>query len=304
MAFYVNGDTSPANLFVLDLATMKPLQLTSALNPKIRSQDLVEGEVVRYESFDGLDVPAILYRPWAASPTAKVPALVWVHGGPGGQSRHGYNADIQHLVNHGYAILAVNNRGSSGYGKKFFHLDDRNHGEGDLQDCIFGRKYLAGLDWIDAAKVGIIGGSYGGYMVTAALALTPDAFEAGVDIFGVTNWLRTLQSIPPWWAAFRDSLYAEMGDPATDEPRLRKISSLFHAHNIVKPLMVVQGKNDPRVLQVESDEIVAAAKKNGAPVEYIVFPDEGHGFIRKENRVTSAAGIVKFLDTHLKGAKQ
>lgn len=303
MAIYVNGDTSPSNLFVLDLASGKHTQLTNALNPKISSNDLVQGEVVRYKSFDGIDVPAILYRPWAAAPGNKVPALVWVHGGPGGQSRHGYGADIQHLVNHGYAILAVNNRGSSGYGKKFFHLDDKNHGEGDLQDCIHGRKYLSSLDWVDGSKIGIIGGSYGGYMVAAALALTPDAFDVGVNIFGVTNWLRTLQSIPPWWASFRDSLYAEMGDPATDEARLRKISPLFHAHNIKKPLMVVQGANDPRVLKVESDEIVAAAKKNGVPVEYIVFPDEGHGFLKKENRVKSATGILAFLDTHLKGTK-
>ncbi len=300
MAFYVNGDTSPSNLHVLDLATGKHTQITNALNPKIAAADLVEGERVRYESFDGLEIPAILYRPWPASPANTVPALVWVHGGPGGQSRHGYGADIQHLVNHGYAVLAVNNRGSSGYGKTFHHRDDRNHGEGDLADCVYGRKYLEGLDWVDGSKIGIIGGSYGGFMVAAALTLEPEAFDAGIDIFGVTNWLRTLTSIPPWWASFRDSLYAEMGDPATDEARLRKISPLFHANRIVRPLLVVQGANDPRVLKVESDELVASAKKNGVPVEYIVFPDEGHGFLKKENRITAATAYVRFLDTHLK----
>jgi dipeptidyl aminopeptidase/acylaminoacyl peptidase len=125
-------------------------------------------------------------------------------------------------------------------------------------------------------------------------------FDAGIDIFGVTNWVRTLESIPPWWASFRESLYDEMGDPKTDAERHRRISPLFHAKNIVKPLLVVQGVNDPRVLKVESDELVAAVKSNNVPVEYLVFPDEGHGFLRKANRVSASEAYLKFLDTHLK----
>ena len=206
---------------------------------------------------------------------------------------------IQHLVNHGYGLLAVNNRGSGGYGKTFKHMDDRKHGDVDLRDCVFGRKHLEGLDWVDAKRIGIIGGSYGGFMVVAALAIDPEAFDVGIDIFGVTNWLRTLKNIPPWWEAFRTYLYAEMGDPATDEERLRKISPLFHAKNIVRPLLVIQGANDPRVLKAESDEIVKAARANGVPVEYVVFPDEGHGFLKKENRIKASASFVKFLKKHL-----
>jgi dipeptidyl aminopeptidase/acylaminoacyl peptidase len=259
--------------------------------------------VVRYPSFDGLAIPALLYRPHGASADAPVPAIVWVHGGPGGQSRKGYNPTLQHLVNHGYAVLAVNNRGSSGYGKTFFHLDDQKHGDVDLQDCIHGRRYLEGLDWIDGERVGIVGGSYGGYMVCAALAFAPEAFDVGIDIFGVTNWLRTLESIPPWWTDIRDALYAEMGNPETDKARLQARSPLFHADKIVRPLLVVQGANDPRVLQAESDEIVAAARKNGVPVEYVLFPDEGHGFKGKKNRITASDAYVKFLDQHLKGPK-
>ncbi len=302
LAFYVNGDTSPSNLHVLDLKTGGHRLLTRTLNPAIREADLSSGERVRYSSFDGTTIPAILYRPWPASAARPVAALVWVHGGPGGQSTHGYSADIQHLVNHGYAVLAVNNRGSSGYGKTFFHMDDRKHGEGDLKDCVWGRRYLEGLDWVDRGRIGIIGGSYGGFMVAAAVTFEPKAFDAGVDIFGVTNWLRTLQNIPTWWADFREYLYAEMGDPATDEARLRRISPLFHASNIERPLLVIQGANDQRVLLVESDELVAAAKKNGVPVEYVVFPDEGHGFLKKQNRITAARAIVKFLDEHMTGA--
>jgi hypothetical protein len=134
-------------------------------------------------------------------------------------------------------------------------------------------------------KMGVIGGSYGGYMVLAALAFQPEAFEVGVDIFGVANWLRTLESIPPWWEAFRKALYEEIGDPGKDRDYLIRISPLFHTDKIRKPLIVLQGANDPRVLKVESDEIVAAVRKNNVPVEYVVFPDEGHGFIKKEGFV-------------------
>jgi dipeptidyl aminopeptidase/acylaminoacyl peptidase len=224
---------------------------------------------------------------------------VWVHGGPGGQCRVGYDPVIQFLVNHGYAVLAVNNRGSSGYGKTFFHMDDKRHGDVDLKDVVAGRRYLEGLDWVDGSRVGVIGGSYGGYMVCAALAFEPDAFDVGVDIFGVTNWVRTLESIPPWWTSFRDGLYAELGDPKTDRERLKRISPLFHAKNIRKPLLVVQGANDPRVLKVESDELVQAVRDNGVPVEYLVFPDEGHGFRKKENRIQAAEAYRRFLDRYL-----
>lgn len=300
VAFYVNGDTSPANLFTLELQSGKTRRLTDTLNPAIKPEHLVASENIRYKSFDGLEVPALLYKPTGASAARRVPALVWVHGGPGGQSRTGYNANLQFLVNQGYAVLAVNNRGSSGYGKTFFHADDRNHGENDLQDCIYGRKHLETLDWVDNGKIGIVGGSYGGFMVCAALTLEPDAFDVGINIFGVTNWLRTLNSIPPWWADFKESLYAEMGDPATDKERLTRISPLFHAQNITKPFLVFQGANDPRVLKVESDEIVAAAKKNGAPVEYLVFSDEGHGFAKKENRIKAAETQAAFLNMYLR----
>ena len=202
-------------------------------------------------------------------------------------------------MNHGYAVLAVNNRGSSGYGKTFNHLDDQKHGDVDLKDCVSARGFLESLDWVDSSRIGIIGGSYGGFMVAAALAFEPDAFDVGINIFGVTNWLRTLQSIPPWWEAQREALYAEMGDPATDAERLRAISPLFHAANVTKPLLVVQGANDPRVLQVESDELVAAVRNAGVPVEYVLFPDEGHGFRKKENRIAASNAYVEFLSLHL-----
>jgi dipeptidyl aminopeptidase/acylaminoacyl peptidase len=277
-------------------------RLTDTLNPEIDAQDLVEGEVIRYESFDGLEIPAVFYKPHQASKANKVPALVWVHGGPGGQSRLNYFALIQFLVNHGYAIVAVNNRGSSGYGKTFYKMDDQKHGDVDLKDCIAAKDFLAGTGYIDTEKIGIIGGSYGGYMVMAALTFAPEEFTVGVNIFGVTNWLRTLKSIPPYWESYRKALYAEMGDPfSADSTRLFNISPLFHAENVTKPLMVLQGVNDPRVLQVESDEMVAAVRANGLPVEYVLFEDEGHGFVKKKNEIKGYGQILTFLDRYLKG---
>lgn len=304
LALMASSDTSPNDVYTVDLEAGRSNRLTSALNPEIKEADLVETVVVRYQSFDGLEIPSVLYRPQTASATNRVPALVWVHGGPGGQSRRGYSATIQHLVNHGYAVLAANNRGSSGYGKTFFHMDDRKHGDVDLKDIVYGKNYLAGLDWVDAERIGIIGGSYGGYMVGAALAFEPEVFDVGIDIFGVMNWTRTLTNIPPWWASFKESLYDEMGDPATDGERHQKISPLFHAKNIKVPLLVVQGANDPRVLQVESDEIIAGVRANNVPVEYVLFPDEGHGFTKRENRIKASDSFVAFLDKHLKGGTE
>ncbi|WP_298311831.1 alpha/beta fold hydrolase [uncultured Aquimarina sp.] len=302
MAFLnVSGSSTPRNVYAYDAASKEYHQLTDVLNKDINAEHLVASEVVRFKSFDGLEIPAIYYKPKQASADNKVPALVWVHGGPGGQSRQGFSSQIQYYVNHGYAILAVNNRGSSGYGKTFYKMDDQNHGDKDLKDCVAGKDWLAQQDIIDPNKIGIIGGSYGGYMTMAALTYTPEEFKVGVNIFGVTNWLRTLKSIPPWWESFKEALYTEMGDPNTaDSVRLRQISPLFHTEKVTKPLIVLQGAKDPRVLKVESDEIVAGVKKNGVPVEYVLFEDEGHGFVKKENQIEAYGRILKFLDKYLK----
>lgn len=300
MAFYLNGDRAPANLYVYDFATRKATKLTNSLNPEINANDLVEAENIRYKSFDGMEVPAILYKPHEASSANKVPALVLVHGGPGGQARRGYKAQVQFLVNHGYAVLDVNNRGSSGYGKTFYTADDRKHGREPLWDVVEAKKYLQSTGWVDEQKIGVMGGSYGGYMVLAALAFKPEEFAVGVDIFGVSNWVRTLQSIPPYWESFRKSLYKEIGDPNTELEMLKASSPLFHADKIRRPLIVLQGANDPRVIKPESDEIVEAAKKSGVPVEYVVFDNEGHGFTKKANEIRANKAILDFLNKHLR----
>jgi len=303
MAFYVQGGRTPGDLYYHTFgSSSRPTQLTNRLSPKIDPEDLVAPEIVRFDSYDGTVIPGILYKPHQASAENKVPALVYVHGGPGGQTRATYTPLIQYLVNHGYAVYGINNRGSSGYGKTFYAMDDLKHGNADLDDCVASKQMLIDTGYVDPKRIGIIGGSYGGYMVCAALAFRPEEFEVGVNIFGVTNWLRTLKSIPAWWEASRNALYKELGDPFTQEDYLKKISPLFHAENIVKPMIVLQGKNDPRVLQVESDEMVAAVKANDVPVNYVVFDDEGHGFRKKKNQIVGYKAILEFVDEHLKSA--
>lgn len=299
----VGSSTSPQNLYLYNMESKELKKLTSTLNKEIDENDLVKAEVIRYKSFDGKEIPAIYYKPLQADKNNKVGALVWVHGGPGGQSRVGFSNGIQYLVNHGYAVLAVNNRGSSGYGRTFYKLDNQDHGNGDLKDCVYGKKWLAEQDYIDSSAIGIYGGSYGGCMVLNALCSYPDEFKAGVDLFGVANWLRTLRSIPPYWESFKKALYEEMGDPnSADSVRLKQASPLFNYQKITKPLLVFQGANDVRVLKVESDEIVEGVKKNGVPVEYIVYPDEGHGFAKKENQIATSKKSLEFLDKYLKSA--
>jgi dipeptidyl aminopeptidase/acylaminoacyl peptidase len=303
LAFYSTDGSVPDELYVTTF-NGSPKRLTTALTSTMKREDLVVPTIARFKSYDGVEVTGVLYRPHQASADAKAPAIVKVHGGPGGQAQVGYNALTQALVNHGYVVFDINNRGSSGYGKTFYAMDDKKHGEADLGDVVASKKMLADLGYVDTTKIGILGGSYGGYMVLAALTLKPDEFKAGVNLFGISNWIRTLNSIPPWWASFKEALYAEMGDPRADSARLHRISPLFNAEKIKAPLMVLQGANDPRVLKIESDEIVAAAKKNGVPVEYIIFEDEGHGFIKTENEIEGYTAVIAFLDKYLKGAGQ
>ena len=300
----VGSSTSSPNLYLYDIPTKKLKQLTSTLSKKINQDDLAKAEVIRFKSFDGKEIPAIYYKPLQASKNNKVPALIWVHGGPGGQSRIGYSNTIQYLVNKGYAVLAVNNRGSNGYGKTFYKMDNKDHSNGDLKDCIWGKKWLTEQDYIDPNAIGIYGGSYGGCMVLGALAFHPEEFKVGIDLFGVANWPRTLKSIPPYWESFRKALYDEMGDPYTaDSIRLKKISPLYNYDKINKPLLVFQGANDVKELPVESDEIVEGVKKNGVPVQYVVYPDEGHGFQKKENQIATTKTTLLFLDKYLKSKK-
>ncbi len=303
MIVTLSGDRSPPNLYSCKVGSAEATRLTDSLSKEINPEDLVESRVVPLQVIRR-DVDPVDLLPAAPGVAGAQGARVNLGSRrSGGTECKGYNALIQYLVNHGYAVLGINNRGSSGYGQTFFTADDRKHGHEPLRDCVEAKAFLASMPEIDPGRIGIIGGSYGGYMVLAALAFQPNEFVVGVDLFGVSNWLRTLESVPPYWESFRQALYQEIGDPAKDRDMLKAISPLFHADKICRPLLVLQGKNDPRVIKPESDDIVAAVKKNGVPVEYIVFDDEGHGFTKKKNQIEGYEAVLNFLDKHLKGSK-
>ncbi|HEX7330626.1 MAG TPA: S9 family peptidase [Pyrinomonadaceae bacterium] len=298
LAFYAHGDRSPANLYVYDFETELVTQLTESLNPEIDREDLVESEVVSFHSFDGLEIPCLLWRPQGASKAEKAPALVWVHGGPGGRMVKGYKGRIQYLINHGYVVLGLNYRGSSGFGKEFFDADRRKHGREPLWDCVAAKEYLARLGYVDTTRIGIIGSSFGGYMVLAALAFHPDEFAAGVNICGISNLVSLAHTLPKYWDTKR--FYEKLGDPEKEEDLLRAISPFFHADKIKKPLLMLQGATDPRCPREQSNEMVQAIREHGRTVDYLVYEDEAHGFRKRKNAIHAYEAILNFLDSHLK----
>jgi dipeptidyl aminopeptidase/acylaminoacyl peptidase len=298
LAFYADGDRSPSNLYVHDFETGLTTQLTESLNLEINREDLVESEVVSFHSFDGLEIPCLLWRPHGAGETNRAPALVWVHGGPGGRLAKGYKGRIQYFVNHGYVVLGVNYRGSYGFGKKFFNADHRKQGREPLWDCVAAKNYLANLGYVDASRIGIIGASFGGYMALAAVTFHEDEFAAAVNICGLSNLVSFANTLPKYWDKKR--FFEKIGDPQKDEELLRAISPSFHADKIKKPVMILQGATDPRCPKDQSDEVVAAIRGFGGRVEYIVYEDEAHGFRKRKNAIHAYEAILKFLDANLK----
>lgn len=298
LAFSVDGDRSPGNLYVYDLEQGSVTQLTESLNPEIDPEDLVESEIVGFRSFDGLEIPCLLWRPHGVNQNNKAPALIWVHGGPGGRMAKGYKGRIQYLVNHGYVVLGLNYRGSSGFGKEFFRADHRKHGREPLWDCVAAKEYLAKLDYVNSTSIGIIGASFGGYIALSALAFHPDQFAAGVNICGVSNLVAFAKNLPRYWDAKR--FYEKLGDPEAEPELLRSISPFFYADRISKPVLILQGATDPRCPREQSDEMVAAIRKNGGTVEYLVYGDEAHGFRKRKNAIHAYEAILDFFDRHLK----
>ncbi|MCC7266424.1 MAG: S9 family peptidase [Caulobacteraceae bacterium] len=300
LALVVRSDGStPGDIYLRDLRTKADKRLLTPMPADVDQADLVAGEVVRFASYDGVKAPGILYVPKDAKTGDRRPAVIHVHGGPGDESRIGYRPQVQYLVNHGYVVFEINNRGSSGSGKTFYHMDDRRHGDADLDDVVAAKKMLVETGFVDGDKIAISGQSYGGYMVLAALTFRPEAFAAGIDLYGVSNWPRLLKATPPWWEDLRRLLFTEMGDPEKDAAYLERISPFYHADQIKRPLLVLQGANDPRVLPQESEDIVAKVRANGVPVEYVVFPDEGHGFRKSANQAVAYRAMKDFLDEHL-----
>ncbi|HET8889177.1 MAG TPA: S9 family peptidase, partial [Candidatus Angelobacter sp.] len=300
----VNSDTEPGETYLFDRKTHK-LALQYRVREKLPRESLAEMKVVHYKSSDGLEIPAYLTLPKGV-PGKNLPTIIFPHGGPWGRDVWGYNGYAQFFANRGYAVLSMNFRGSAGYGKKFIDAGNNEWGKKMQDDVTWGAKYLVAEGISDPKRIGIFGGSYGGYATLAGVAFTPDLYAAAVDLFGPSNLITLLDSIPPYWEAGRQMFYQRMGNPTTPEGKalLLERSPLTAAGKIKTPLMIAQGANDPRVNHAESEQIIVALRDRGFPVEYLLIPDEGHGFARPVNNMASVMATEKFFAKYLGGRAQ
>ncbi len=299
-----SSDVDPGTVWLYDRKA-KDLSTLYQVREKVDRKALAPMTVVRYKSSDGMEIPAYLTLPKGV-PAKNLPLVVNPHGGPWSRDGWGYNSYAQFLANRGYAVLQPNFRGSTGFGKKFLNAGNNEWGQKMQDDITWGIKHLVEQGIVDAKRVGIMGGSYGGYAALAGVTFTPDVYAASVAIVPPSNLQTLLDSIPPYWEAIRETFYKRMGDPRTPEglAQMKRQSPHAHADKIKTPLMVVQGANDPRVKQRESDQIVVALRDRNYPVEYILAPDEGHGFARPVNNMAMLAASEKFLAKHLGGRYQ
>jgi dipeptidyl aminopeptidase/acylaminoacyl peptidase len=299
-----HGDTEPGATYLFERKT-RNLSFQYKIREKLPRESLAPMQPVRYRSSDGLEVPAYLTLPQGLE-SKSLPALIVVHGGPWARDEWGYNALAQFFANRGYAVFMPNFRGSTGFGKKFLNAGNAEWGTKMQDDVTWGVQYLVAEGIADPQRIGILGGSYGGYATLAGVAFTPDLYRAAVDIVGPSNLMTLLESIPPYWEAARKIMYARMADPDTPAGKkwLEERSPLYSAAKITTPLMVVQGANDPRVNRREAEQIVIALRDRGFPVEYLLAPDEGHGFARPVNNLAMYMAVEKFLARHLKGRYQ
>src|SRR6266446_2467626 len=298
------SDTEPGERYLFDRQTKK-LTLQYRGREKLNRDYLAPMKAVHYKSSDGLEIPAYLTLPKAVTPK-NLPVVIFPHGGPWARDNWGYNPFAQFWANRGYAVLQPNFRGSTGYGKKFIDAGNKQWGDKMQDDITWGVKYLVAEGIADPKHVGIMGGSYGGYATLAGVTFTPDLYAGAVDYVGPSNLITLLETIPPYWEAGRQIFYQRMGDPTTAEGKaqLNRQSPLNRATQIKTPLLVVQGANDPRVNKREADQIVIALRDRGFPVEYIVAPDEGHGFARPVNNMAMFSEAEKFFAKYLGGRFQ
>jgi dipeptidyl aminopeptidase/acylaminoacyl peptidase len=294
LAMAISGATAPPDVWLLDVPSGHLRQLTHTPHEGVDLATLVRPELVAFKAHDGLELSGWLYRP--AGRSGPAPFVVSFHGGPEGQERPGFRSDYQALLVQGIGVFAPNVRGSSGFGKRFVNLDNgplRFEGIKDLKDCV---DYLVGNRIADPTRIGITGGSYGGYMTMVGVTFYPDLFAAGVDLFGMVNFFTFFEHTEAWMAAISTTEY---GDPKTQSDLLRDLSPLGKLDRIKTPMMVQHGANDTNVPVVEAEQIVENLKRRHVPVEYILFPDEGHGFRKEKNRITSTVKLVEFFVAHL-----
>ncbi|AZH25033.1 S9 family peptidase [Haloplanus aerogenes] len=295
-ALTVTRSDDTANVYVVDVTSGEATRWTRASTAGIPRDSFVAPELVRYPSFDGLEIPAFFSLPETDTGHGETPVVVDVHGGPESQRRPSFGRVKQYLLSRGYAVFEPNVRGSTGYGKAYTHLDDVEKRMDSVADL------KAGVDWlhdhpaVDPDRIAVMGASYGGFMTLAALTAYPDIWAAGVDIVGIANFVTFLENTGDWRRELRE---AEYGSLAEDREMLESISPINHVEDIAAPLFVLHGENDPRVPVSEAHRIVEGAREAGVPVRELVFEDEGHGFTKLENRIEAYSAIVEFLDTHL-----
>jgi dipeptidyl aminopeptidase/acylaminoacyl peptidase len=295
LALTLSGAAAPPDVWVIDVASNTLRQLTRVPHVGVDLARLVRPELVKFKAHDGLELSGWLYRP--NGQTRPGAYVVSFHGGPEGQERPAFRSDYQALLLAGIGVFAPNVRGSSGFGKKFVNLDNgelRFNGLKDIKSCV---EHLVSTKIADPKRIGIMGGSYGGYMTLAGLTEYPELFAAGVNLFGMVNFFTFFEHTEPWMAAISTTEY---GDPKTQADLLRSLSPLGKLDRIRAPLMVQHGANDTNVPVVEAEQVVNNLKARGVPVEYILFPDEGHGWRKISNRVKSTAAMVEFFAKHLK----
>jgi len=297
LAMTISGAATPVDVWVFDVARGSFRQVTRSPHAGVDLASLSRPELLRFRSHDGLELSGWLYRPNGGKPP--FPTVLSFHGGPEAQERPGFNSTYQALLSRGIAVFAPNVRGSSGSGKKFVNLDNgalRFDGVKDIRSCV---EAAVASGAADPRRIGIMGGSYGGYMVMAGLAEYPDLFAAGANLFGVVNFETFFKHTEPWMAAIST---IEYGDPATEADLLRRLSPIHKVDRVAAPTIVLHGANDTNVPVVEAEQVVENLKKRGVPVEYVLFPDEGHGWRKTPNRIRSTVAIVRWFERHLAGA--
>jgi dipeptidyl aminopeptidase/acylaminoacyl peptidase len=297
IALVCSGAAAPADIWILDVGSGAVRQLTHSPHAGVDLAKLARPELVKFRAHDGLELSAWLYRP--AGGGAPFPAVLSFHGGPEGQERPGFNSQYQALVARGIAVFAPNVRGSSGFGKRFVNLDNgalRFDGVKDIEACV----KAAVSAGADPKRLGIMGGSYGGYMVMAGLTEYPKLFAAGADLFGVVNFETFFKHTEPWMAAISK---VEYGDPDKEADLLKRLSPIHKVERVTAPTIVLHGANDTNVPVVEAEQVVESLKKRGVPVEYVLFPDEGHGWRKTPNRIKSAVAVTRWFEKYLKEPK-
>jgi dipeptidyl aminopeptidase/acylaminoacyl peptidase len=282
-------------LYVVELATGRSRRLTDNMLGGLDPDRLVAPDLIRYDSTDGLRIPAWIYRP---SATGRMPVVLAIHGGPDIQERPGYDPLYQYLCSRGIAVMATNIRGSTGYGKHYQRLIHRDWGGGDLADLGNAAEWLRAQDWVDPDRIGVFGGSYGGFATLSCVTRLPKYWAAAVDIVGPSNLVTFTSTVPPTWLPL---MARAVGDPETEADFLMERSPISYVDNVTAPLLVIQGANDPRVVKAESDQMVERLRTLGRQVEYVVFDDEGHSFTRRSNQVRSRRLTADWLVTHLAG---